>query len=399
MLEESLRRRAILSSYLGWVLDGYDALLITPIMPLLGDLFFPGPYSFLGGLSTLVATLIGRPLGSVAMGYVGDKLGRRIGLLITVLGYSLAALAMAVMPTYNEVGIIAPLSLLTLRFIQGIFLGGEWGPGTAMIMEWSKWRSEWASAFVQSGYPIGVVMATLVYTGFTSFINQPAFSKVWWRVYIATGIVAAVIAFLIRSRLMESPLWRKPRGNPLTLLFKLRGRSLGMGIMFTGGLLTIYYSTYLIYSELLAYIGKPWLIPSVMLAATVAAVAAVLLAGPLSFVINYKWVVVITLALSLAFAPYALMINPSFTSLVALAFIENFAMGLVPHALVSKFEPEYRASGLGIAYNWGLLIGGWAPMLVGLIRPMNLGMLVMMVVGVLLAVAGILLLATEHPKH
>lgn len=78
-------------------MDGYDALLVTPIMPLLGELFFPGPYSLLGGLSTLVATLIGRPLGSVIMGYVGDRFGRRVGLLITVLGYSLSALVIALL--------------------------------------------------------------------------------------------------------------------------------------------------------------------------------------------------------------------------------------------------------------------------------------------------------------
>ncbi len=94
---ESIRRRAIISAYLGWVMDGYDALLVTPIMPLLGELFFPGPYSLLGGLSTLVATLIGRPLGSVIMGYVGDRFGRRVGLLITVLGYSLSALVIALL--------------------------------------------------------------------------------------------------------------------------------------------------------------------------------------------------------------------------------------------------------------------------------------------------------------
>ncbi|WP_243665663.1 MFS transporter [Vulcanisaeta sp. JCM 16159] len=140
-------------------MDGYDALLVTPIMPLLGELFFPGPYSLLGGLSTLVATLIGRPLGSVIMGYVGDRFGRRIGLITTVLGYSLSALGIALLPTYMVIGALAPITLLTLRFIQGIFLGGEWGPGTSMIMEWSKWRREVTSAFVQSGYPIGVVIA------------------------------------------------------------------------------------------------------------------------------------------------------------------------------------------------------------------------------------------------
>ncbi|MEM3325978.1 MAG: MFS transporter [Thermoproteus sp.] len=388
----TFRRRAIASSYLGWILDGYDALLVVHIMPLLGQLFFPGPYSFLGGLSTLVATLVGRPLGSAVMGYVGDKFGRRIGLLTTVLGYSLSAVAIALLPTYNSIGVLAPILLLVLRFVQGIFLGGEWGPGTAMIMEWSQWRSEWASAFVQSGYPIGAIIATLVYTAFLNVVGLPTFNSTMWRAYMATGAVAALIAFAVRNKLVESPIWRKPRGNPLAMLFKLRGKPLGAGIMFTGGLLMVYYSTYLIYSDFLQYLNRAWMTPSVMLVSTIAAVAAVLLAGPLSYIVNYKLVIISTLIISLIFAPYALLIDPSFINLVLLAFIENFAMGLVPHVLIAKFEPDYRASGLGISYNWGLLIGGWAPILVGLVAPMGLGMVVWMAVGVILAIAGLLLL-------
>ncbi|ADN50812.1 MFS transporter [Vulcanisaeta distributa] len=390
---ESIRRRAIISAYLGWVMDGYDALLVTPIMPLLGELFFPGPYSLLGGLSTLVATLIGRPLGSVIMGYVGDRFGRRVGLLITVLGYSLSALVIALLPTYAVIGVLAPLTLLALRFLQGVFLGGEWGPGTAMIMEWSRWGKEVTSAFVQSGYPIGVVIATMVNVMFLTYMGPIPFNAYGWRIYMGTGAVVAVLAFIIRSRLVESPLWSRPKANPLTLLFKRGGAWLGYGILFTGGLLTIYYSTYLIYSDFLKVIGAASIIPSVMLISTIAAVIAVLLAGPLALAISYRWFIIGTLMISLAYAPIALLLYPNFINLVILAFIENFAMGLVPYVLIDKFDVQYRASGLGVSYNWGLLIGGWAPMIVGLISPMGLGMVVMMAVGVTLAIIGLLMLS------
>ena len=390
---ESVRLRAIISAYLGWVMDGYDALLVTPIMPLLGELFFPGPYALLGGLSTLVATLIGRPLGSVVMGYVGDRFGRRVGLLTTVLGYSLSALVIALLPTYAVIGVLAPLTLLALRFLQGVFLGGEWGPGTAMIMEWSKWRGELTSAFVQSGYPIGVIIATIVNVLFLTYMGPANFNAYGWRIYMGTGAIVAVLAFVIRSRLVESPLWSRPRSNPLKLLFKRGGTQLGFGVLFTGGLLTIYYSTYLIYSDFLKAIGEAAIIPVVMLISTIAAVAAVLLAGPLALAINYRWFIIGTLIVSLAYAPIALMLSPNLTNLVVLAFIENFAMGLVPYVLISKFDIQYRASGLGVSYNWGLLIGGWAPMVVGLISPMGLGMVLMMSVGVVLAIIGLILLS------
>ena len=386
-----MRFRAIVSAYLGWVMDGYDALLIIPIMPLIGSLFFPGPYSLLGSLSTLVVTLVGRPLGSVTMGYIADKFGRRIGLMVTVLGYSLSALAIALIPTYVVIGALAPLTLLILRFLQGVFIGGEWGPGTAMIMEWSRWRMELASAFVQSGYPIGVVIATIVNELFLTYMGS-SFNAYGWRIYMGTGAIVAVLAFVIRSRLIESPIWSRPKSNPLTLLFKHGGAWLGFGILFTGGLLTIYYSTYLIYSDFLNVIGAVNLIQSVMLLSTVAAVIAVLLAGPLALIIDYKWLIIVTLIASLAYAPIALILNPSLVNLIILAFIENFAMGLVPYVLINRFNVQYRASGLGISYNWGLLIGGWAPMLVGLMKPMGLGMVVIMSLGVALTILGLVAL-------
>nr|KJR72144.1 MAG: MFS transporter [Vulcanisaeta sp. AZ3] len=391
-----MRWRAITGAYLGWVLDGYDALLVTPIIPLLGELFFPGPYSILGGASTLVATLVGRPLGSVVMGYVGDKFGRRIGLLITVIGYSIPALIMALLPTYEAIGVLAPITILTLRFLQGIFLGGEWGPGTAMIMEWSKWRGELTSSFVQSGYPIGVVIATIVYSLFMGLMGSVSFEYYGWRIYLATGAIVALIAFLVRSRLVESPIWSRPRANPLKVLFKQRSKWLGFGILFTGGLLMVYYSTYLVYSDLLYVLHKPYLIPSVMLLSTIAAVIAVLLAGPLALIINYRWVIISTLVISLAYAPLALILQPSPINLILLAFIENFAMGLVPYTLIDKFEVHHRASGLGISYNWGLLIGGWGPMLVALIAPMNLGMITFMIIGITLTIAGLLALSRKQ---
>ncbi|MGC8543175.1 MAG: MFS transporter [Vulcanisaeta sp.] len=394
---DKVRMKAILSAYLGWVMDGYDALLVTPIMPLLGQLFFPGPYSLIGGLSTLVATLVGRPLGSVIMGWVGDAFGRRIGLLITVLGYSLTALAIALMPTYAVAGILSPISILILRFLQGIFLGGEWGPGTALIMEWSRWRRELTSAFVQSGYPIGVIIATIVNTLFIMGMGLKAFNSYGWRIYMATGAVVALLAFIIRNRLVESPLWSRPRENPLRMLFTRGGLWLGFGVIFTGGLLTIYYSTYLIYSDfLIEVLHEPYLIPSVMLTATIAAVIAVLLAGPLATIINYRLVIIGTLVLAMTYAPIALILQPGFVNLVLLAFIENFAMGLVPYLLIDKFDIQYRASALGVSYNWGLLIGGWAPMLVALIRPMNHGMVIIMAVGVVLAIIGVLALSRKH---
>ncbi len=196
-----------------------------------------------------------------------------------------------------------------------------------MIMEWSKWRREIASAFVQSGYPIGVVIATIVNILFLTYMGPSSFNTYGWRIYMGTGAVIAVIAFVIRNRLLESPIWSKPRTNPLTLLFKHGGAQLGAQHTIHGRPT----------NNLLFHIPNILGFPegnrrseyntSVMLISTIAAVMAVLLAGPLALVINYRWLIIGTLAISLAYAPIALILQPSLVNLVMLAFIENFAMG------------------------------------------------------------------------
>ncbi|MBP1449406.1 MAG: MFS transporter, partial [Thermoproteus sp.] len=277
------RLKAILGAYLGWVMDGYDALLVVPILPVLGQEFFPGEYAYLGGLSTLVATLVMRPAGAVVMGYVGDKLGRRIGLLITTLGYSLTALLIAATPSYAQIGALAPAVVLALRAAQGLFLGGEWGPGTALIMEWSRWRGEVASAFAQTGYPLGVVAANLVYSAFSA---AGALGGAGWRLYMATGAAAALLAFVVRSRSVESPAWRRPRANPLALLFGAKSADLAKAVVMTTGLFLVYYSTYLIYPTFLEYLKLKALAPSVMFHSTAAAAAAVFLGGALAALVG-----------------------------------------------------------------------------------------------------------------
>ncbi len=385
------RTIAILSAYLGWVMDGYDALLVTPILPLLGSLFFPGPYSYLGGLSTLVATLVMRPLGSVVMGYVGDWAGRRIGLIATTLGYSLSALAVAAMPPYSSIGIAAPIAVLALRSIQGIFLGGEWGPGTAMIMEWSGWRGEISSAFAQTGYPLGALLASLAYSAMSAAMG-PGFAEFGWRIYMATGAVAALLAFALRYRSIESPLWRRPKRNPLAALFLRESTELAYAIVMTTGLFLVYYSTYLLYSQYLKYIGAPALTPLVMTASTAAAVLAVFLGGVLSLPLGHRAVFIGSMAAAAAVAPYALIVNPTPACLILLAAVENFAMGLVPYVLTKKFGVEHRATGLGVSYNWGLLIGGWAPLFVGLFGSMPIGMVAVASIGAFIASVGLLAL-------
>ncbi len=161
-----MRARSIAGgAYLGgWVLDGYDALLVVPIMPLLGRLFFPRPPTrcWAAYPRSLPRWWVG-PWRAVMGGYVGGdrfgEAGRPPGhcYWVQLLRAGLGINAHVCLHGSSRARVV-PI----IEVPAGSVPGSEFGPGTAMIMEWSKWRSEFASAFTQSGYPIGVIMATLV---------------------------------------------------------------------------------------------------------------------------------------------------------------------------------------------------------------------------------------------
>ena len=147
------QKTIIFGSWLGWSLDGYDLVLMLFLIPSISQLFFPSKdptLSLLAIFGTFTVTLVMRPVGGALFGSFGDKHGRRKAMIITVSGFSTATFVTGFLPTWQTVGILAPILLIVLRFAQGLFAGGEWASGAVITMESApKSMRGFLSGFVQ----------------------------------------------------------------------------------------------------------------------------------------------------------------------------------------------------------------------------------------------------------
>jgi MFS family permease len=185
--------KAFIGAYLGYALDAMDFLLLSMIMPLIiADLQIPLPNAAL----LFSATLFGAFLGGVVFGIVSDRIGRVKTMMITILGYAVFTALCGLAPEFT--------TLLILRFLVGLFLGGEWGAGAALVTE--VWPPDWRGrigGILISSWQVGTALAALI----TLFI-----APVWgWRAVFFLGIIPALLAIWVRLSVKESPVWEETR--------------------------------------------------------------------------------------------------------------------------------------------------------------------------------------------
>jgi metabolite-proton symporter len=205
--------RVVAASVVGTSLEWYDFFLYgTAAALVFGELFFPQADPLVGTLlafATYAVGFVARPVGGVIAGHFGDRIGRRNVLVATLLVMGTATCAIGLLPTYSTIGVAAPILLVTLRFIQGLGLGGEWGGAVLMVSEHGdrRRRGLWAS-WPQVGVPAGNLLAAGVLALLASVLSDSAFHSWGWRVPFLLSAVLVFIGLFIRLRIEESPLFK-----------------------------------------------------------------------------------------------------------------------------------------------------------------------------------------------
>src|SRR3954464_3015875 len=203
------QRSAFTASFLGWTLDAFDFLLMVFMLRSIAAEFGTD----VKAVSVAVTlTLAMRPLGALVFGMLGDRFGRRRILMIDVLLFSLLELASAFAPSL--------VALLVLRAAFGFAMGGEWGLGASLMMETIPKKSRGlASGILQSGYPSGFLLASIVYGLF--------FDAIGWRGMFMVGVLPALLVLFIRRHVPESPVWthlRSQKRAPIATLVRSHGK-------------------------------------------------------------------------------------------------------------------------------------------------------------------------------
>ena len=376
------QKKIVLGSFLGWSLDGYDIVLMLLVVPSISQLFFPSEnpiFSILATFATYTVTLIMRPLGGALFGIYGDKFGRKKSMVITIMGFSLATFSIGLLPTFVTVGVLAPILLIMVRLVQGIFAGGEWGSGAVITMETvPKQKRGLYSGFLQSGFSFGFLLAAIMFQIVTINFVGDSFDEWGWRVLFFTGIVPGFVALFVRLKMDESSLWTAAKEtklierSPLKKMLsdkKHRNTFFLCAFMMTG-LVYMYHGSISILPTYLHQFGnfERVDIASIMIYATIFSWIGMIFTGWLSQKIGRKRSILyftiagIVIAIPTAFG----ILTGNFSTIlfvIPYAFVISTASGPIPAFFSEKFPTELRNSAAGFSYNAGLIFGSWSPLI------------------------------------
>ncbi|HLL36864.1 MAG TPA: MFS transporter [Streptomyces sp.] len=366
--------RLAMAALAGTAIEFYDFFVYgTAAALVLGPLFFPTVSPLAGTLAAFATFGVGfvaRPLGSVLFGHIGDRHGRRPVLVVSLLLTGASTVAVGCLPTYDAIGVAAPLLLVTLRFLQGLGLGGEWGGAVLLTVEHAppERRALWSS-FPQVGPSVGFLLANGSMLTLSATLTEAQFAQWGWRVpFWAAGVLAAVGLWL-RSSLAESPRFleiEEPARVPLAEVVRDHWRL----VLLTAGALAVGYAVfYAVTTWSLAYATQRLGVSrSVMLTCVLAAVVVKGALTPVAAVLGDRYgrrpmcllgcaaaaVWMFPLVGLLATGEPLLMFAGFLGAM--LAFITMFAV--VAAYLPELYEPRVRCTGAAVGYNLGGVVGG-----------------------------------------
>lgn len=204
----------VFAGSVGTIVEWYDFLIYGVASALFfNTMFFPtfDPLTGrLAALGTYAAGFVARPLGGAIFGHFGDRVGRKTMLMLTMAIMALGTFAVGLMPTYDQIGIWAPILLVSLRIIQGVALGGEWGGASLMVLEHSPGhRRGFYGALVQVGFPIGLIASTGVFAFISAIISDEQFRAWGWRIPFLLSILLLLVGWYVRARVPETPVFEE----------------------------------------------------------------------------------------------------------------------------------------------------------------------------------------------
>ncbi|MEU3402200.1 MFS family permease [Streptomyces filamentosus] len=369
--------RLAAASLVGTAIEFFDFFVYgTAAALVLGPLFFPTFSPLAGTLAAFGTFAIGflsRPLGSVLFGHVGDRHGRRPVLFASLLLTGCATVAVGCVPTYDAIGVAAPLLLLLLRFLQGLGLGGEWGGAVLLTAEHAPphRRALWAS-FPQIGPAVGFLLANGVMLALTAGLSDADFRSWGWRVpFWAAGVLAAA-GLLLRSSLAETPQFEElsaagQRANaPLAEVARGHWRL----VLLTAGALAVGYAIfYTVSTWALAYGTERLGVSStVMLVCVMAAVAVKGAATPFLALLGDRWgrrplCLAGCAGAALWMFPMVALLHTRQPLLMFLGFLGALLAFITMFSVVAAYlpelyEPRVRCTGAAVGYNLAGVLGG-----------------------------------------
>jgi metabolite-proton symporter len=366
-----------MASLIGTTIEWYDFFLYgTAAALVFNKLFFPKSDPLTGTMlafATYALGFVARPLGGLVFGHYGDRIGRKKLLMFSLVLMGGASMLIGLLPTYGQIGMLAPILLVVLRLAQGFAVGGEWGGAVLLVSEHGEARRRgfWTS-WPQAGVAIGNLTAAAVLAVMTAVQSEADFLAWGWRVPFLLSVVLIAIGWWVRSTVAESPIFaeiekaREIEKAPTLEAIRRRpgGLAVGAGLRVAENLCYYVITTFSIsYLTTVVHASRQTALDAVLIASAVQAVAIVGF-GALSDRIGRRPVYVIGAAGTglWAFAFFRLL-DTGATPLIVLALV----VGLVFHAamygpqaafIAELFPTRFRYSGASLAYQGTSILAG-----------------------------------------
>lgn len=376
-------RRAVIASTIGTTIEWYDFFLYSVVTGLVfAKLYFPHVDPLVGTLDAFGVYAVGfiaRPVGAAIFGHYGDRLGRKSALIATLLLMGIATFLVALVPTYQQIGIWGAVILTILRFVQGVGVGGEWGGSVLLSMEWAQTNKHrgFIASWPQFGVPAGLFLANLAVLAFSTMSGN-SFTSWGWRIPFLLSLVLVAIGLWIRLGILETPVFAKLMAErrieqaPVAEVLRRQPREIILtALCRTAEMAPFYVFTAFVfaYGTNTLHMKRDFLILSVLSGAVLSFVT-IPLSGHLSDRFGRKRVYLIGAIVTGVYGlAYFHLLN---TRIAPLVFI-GIVLSLIPHdimygpqaALIAEsFTGRLRYSGASLGYQLAsVFAGGPAPLI------------------------------------
>ncbi|MEA2975931.1 MAG: hypothetical protein QOF19_1451 [Alphaproteobacteria bacterium] len=253
----------IFASSLGTIFEWYDFYLYAVLAPFFAALFFPpgnDTAALLSAFATYAAGFLVRPFGAIIFGRIGDLVGRKYTFLVTIMVMGTSTFLVGLLPTFSAIGWLAPILLVSLRLLQGLALGGEYGGAATYVAEHSRPdRRGYATSYIQTTATLGLLLALIVIALARGYMDAAVFADWGWRVPFLISVFLLIFSVYIRLKLSETPIFQRMKeegkgsSQPLTesffqypnnkyVLLALLGATAGQGVVwYTGQFYALFF--------------------------------------------------------------------------------------------------------------------------------------------------------------
>jgi MFS family permease len=380
-------RKVALTSLAGTSIEWYDFFLYGTAAAIIFPLAFfpqdlPPMVLLIISFSTFAVGFIARPLGGIVFGHFGDRVGRKRTLVVALMMMGVATTLIGLLPTYDSIGLAAPLCLVLLRFIQGLAVGGQWGGAMLLVTESAPAdKRGWYGAYAQAGAPMGVILANLAFISVSASMSDEAFLAWGWRLPFIASILLIAISLYIQLRMEDTEAFKALQAEQAASpqqavaerspVFEAMRRYPRRILLAAGAFLSVQVTFYILIAFVIAYglnsptvdLTRDELLVSVLVAAAIMMPAQFYFSGLSDRVGRkqiYRWGAILTGIWGFAIFPLVDTGIPIMITLAVTMGMVLLGMQYGPQAayFTELFATEVRYSGASLGYQIGAILGG-----------------------------------------